>query len=90
MLESEQKPQTRHLASRVEYLLRLLDLEVNPNKHERNLKSPDKAKDEKERERRAKKERKENLKREKKEREAAESAAKKRKIFKSREEVCQS
>ena len=83
LLESDQKPQTRQIAARVEYILRLLDIEVNPKK---NGGSPGKG-NEKSGERKAKKEKKDSLKREKKEREAAESAAKKRKVFKSREEV---
>ena len=88
LLDSEQKPQGKHLHTRVEYLLRGLDNHLNPRKKQ-TAGSPDKSSisDKKKEDKKAlKKERKEmekTLKKEKKQREAAS----KKKIFKSKEEV---
>ena len=86
LLDSEQKPQGKHLHTRVEYLLRGLDNHLNPRKKQ-TAGSPDKGPTtDKKKKRALKKERKElekALKKEKKQREAAS----KKKVFKSKEEV---
>ena len=90
LLDSEQKPQGKHLHTRVEYLLKSLDAHLNPRKKQATG-SPDKLNTDKlaNKEKKAmKKERKEMeraMKREKK-RESTASIYKK-KVFKSKEEV---